>query len=162
MGITTLLEEKAGAPRDPGPIGAYRALALSSLGDVLGLRSLLALAHLVGDLLSLLEVPEPAALYGGEVHEEVLAPVVGGYEPVALVLAEPLDRSLGHAFSPTFLSRGPTAGPSLRLAGSVYREAGAGLLARIHPAGLILYAVDAPEPFLSASRIPSKRHRERF
>src|SRR3712207_1979961 len=101
MGITTLLEEKAGAPRDPGPIGAYRALALSSLGDVLGLRSLLALAHLVGDLLSLLEVPEPAALYGGEVHEEVLAPVVGGYEPVALVLAEPLDRSLRHALPPS-------------------------------------------------------------
>src|SRR3712207_434997 len=126
MGITTLLEEKAGAPRDPGPIGAYRALALSSLGDVLGLRTLLALAYLVGDLLSLLKVPEPAALYSGEVHEEVLAPVVGGYEPVALILAEPLNSSLGHAFAPTFLSRGPTAGPGLRPAQSVYRETEAG------------------------------------
>jgi hypothetical protein len=78
------------------------------LGDVLGLRTLLALTHLVGDLLSLLEAPEPATLYGGEVHEEVLTPVIGSNEPVALVLVEPLNCSLGHKLAPTFLSQEPS------------------------------------------------------
>jgi hypothetical protein len=47
----------------------------------LGLRTLLALAHLVGDLLALLEGFEPAAHYSGEVHEEVLAPSSGVMNP---------------------------------------------------------------------------------
>ena len=47
----------------------------------MGLRTLLALAHLVADLLSLLEGLEPAVLYSGEVHEEVLAPSSGVMNP---------------------------------------------------------------------------------
>ena len=61
----------------------------------MGLRTLLALAHLVGDLLSLLEASEPATLYGAEVHEEVITPVIGGYEYVTLDLVDPLNCSLG-------------------------------------------------------------------
>ncbi len=69
----------------------------------MGLRTLLALAHLVADLLSLLEGLEPAALYSGEVHEYVLASIVWRDEAVAFVLRKPLYRSLGHAFVHTFL-----------------------------------------------------------
>jgi hypothetical protein len=86
--------------RTPGP--ATMRHFLGGLGDVLRLGALLALTHLVGDLLSLLEVSEPAALYSGEVHQEVLAPLVGGYEAVALLLVEPLHRALGHFWDPPF------------------------------------------------------------
>src|SRR3712207_5774818 len=64
------------------------------LGDVLRLGTLLTLANLVGHLLAFLEVPKPFARNGGEVYEYVLAPVVWGDEAVALILTEPLHRSL--------------------------------------------------------------------
>src|SRR5215217_8775898 len=70
--------------------------------NVLGLRPLPALAYLVGDLLALLEGPEPAALYGGVVDEDVLTTVVRGDEAVALLGAEPLYCSLGHQSVPAF------------------------------------------------------------
>jgi hypothetical protein len=45
------------------------------LGYVLRLQASPTLTHLVGHPLALLEVPEPGAFYGGEVHEDLLAPV---------------------------------------------------------------------------------------
>jgi hypothetical protein len=65
-------------------------------GDVLGLHALVALGRLVGDLGALFEGPEPAAAYPAVVHEEVFATFVRGDEAVALLVVEPLDRSLGH------------------------------------------------------------------
>jgi hypothetical protein len=41
------------------------------------------------------------------VDEDVLTPVVGGDEAVALLLAEPPNRSSGHMPEPAFLSQGP-------------------------------------------------------
>src|SRR5829696_9686354 len=38
------------------------------------------------------------------VHEKVLAAVIGSYKTVALLVVEPLDRTLRHAPSPAFLS----------------------------------------------------------
>jgi hypothetical protein len=53
-------------------------------------------------------------------HENVLAPVVGGDEAVALFLAEPLDSSLGNIHEPTFPVLGPiaTRKPPLNLGGA--------------------------------------------
>jgi hypothetical protein len=55
------------------------------------------------------------------VHEEVIASVVGGDKAVALLVAEPLDRSLGHVQEPAFLSLGypppSTAGQYTRVVG---------------------------------------------
>jgi hypothetical protein len=65
--------------------------------------------HLVGDLLVLLKGPEPGTLYVGVVDENVPAPVVRGDEAVALLPAEPLDRSLDHMLEPAFLFWGSTA-----------------------------------------------------
>ncbi len=78
-------------------------------GDVLGLHALSALGRLVGDLLAFFEGLEPAARYPAEVHEKVLASVVGHDEAVALVAVEPLDRSLGHVPEPAFHCFGVTA-----------------------------------------------------
>ena len=64
-------------------------------GDVLCLHALLAPGRLVGDLLAFFEGLEPAACYPAVVHEEVFASVVGLYEAVALLVVEPLNRSLG-------------------------------------------------------------------
>src|SRR5215212_1370337 len=43
------------------------------------------------------------------VHEEIITPVVGRDEAVALFVIEPLYRSLGHILEPTFLYWGSTA-----------------------------------------------------
>jgi hypothetical protein len=43
------------------------------------------------------------------VHEEILTPVVGRDEAVALLVGKPLYRSLGHMLEPTFLSWGSIA-----------------------------------------------------
>jgi hypothetical protein len=45
--------------------------------------------------LAFFEGLEPAACYPAVVHEEVFASVVGLYEAVALLVVEPLNRSLG-------------------------------------------------------------------
>src|SRR3712207_1339865 len=76
-------------------------------GDVLRLHALPALGRLVGDLLALLEGLEAGALYAVVVHEEVRASVVRGDKAVALLVAEPLHRSLGHFWDPPFVSWGP-------------------------------------------------------
>src|SRR5687768_11602949 len=54
----------------------------------------------VAHSLAFLEAPESAARYVGVVNEDILIPVVGGDEAVALLLAEPLYRSLDHSSQP--------------------------------------------------------------
>jgi hypothetical protein len=83
----------------------YQQLHLDG-GDVLRLHALSALDRLVGDLLALLKGLEPAGAYAAVVDEEVDASVVGLDEAVALLVAEPLDRSLGCVPESAFLSLG--------------------------------------------------------
>ena len=54
----------------------------------------------VAHSLAFLEAPESAAHYVSVVDEDILTPVVRGDEAVALLLAEPRHRSLGHASHP--------------------------------------------------------------
>src|SRR5215208_3529863 len=99
--------KKAGIPsRTPALVDVSKGLL--DLRDVLRLEALPALAHLVAHLLAFLKAPEPGALDAGVVDEEVLAPFVGDYEAVALLLVEPLHRALlGHAFTMPLSSLGP-------------------------------------------------------
>src|ERR671912_2441578 len=71
-------------------------------GDVIRLHALLALGSLVGDLGALLKALEAVTRYARVVHEEVLATLIRGDEAVALLVTEPLYRSLGHIWSPPF------------------------------------------------------------
>jgi hypothetical protein len=71
-------------------------------GDILRLHALLPLGRLVGDLGALLEALEALARDARVMHEEVLAALVRGDEAVALIVAEPLNRSLSHTWSPPF------------------------------------------------------------
>src|SRR5215218_8246717 len=77
--------------------------------DVIRLHALLALGSLVGDLGALIEALEAVASYTRMVHEEILTTLVGGDEAVALIIVEPLYRSLGHIWSPPFSVGGSTA-----------------------------------------------------
>src|SRR5215204_224234 len=80
----------------PGPhAAAWIARALDG-ADVLRLHALLALRRLVGDLLAFFKRLESAATYPAVMHEEVIATLIRGDEAVALLVIEPLDRSLGH------------------------------------------------------------------
>src|SRR5215213_10328319 len=74
---------------------AWGARALDG-GDVLRLHALPALRRLVGDLLAFFKRLESAATYPAVMHEEVLATLVRGDKAVALLVVEPLNRSLGH------------------------------------------------------------------
>src|SRR5918995_461351 len=71
-------------------------------GDVVRLHTLLALGSLIRDLGTLIEALEAVTRYARVVHEEILTTLVGGDEAVALLVAEPLYRSLGHIWSPPF------------------------------------------------------------
>src|SRR5215207_703828 len=71
-------------------------------GNVIRLHTLLALGSLVGDLGTLLKTPEAVACYTTVVNKEIITALVGGDEAVALIVAEPLYRSLGHIWSPPF------------------------------------------------------------
>src|SRR5215207_10916267 len=75
-------------------------------GDVIRLHALLALGSLIGDLGALIEALEAVAGYTRVVHEEIITALVGGDEAVALLVVEPLYRSLGHIWSPPFVSLG--------------------------------------------------------
>src|ERR687890_95638 len=80
----------------PGPhAAAWGARALDG-GDVLRLHALPALRRLVGDLLAFFKRLESAATYPAVVHEEVFATLIRGDKAVALLVVEPLHRSLGH------------------------------------------------------------------
>src|SRR5215207_2746837 len=91
-------------PRASGHLCGYRSIAPGWLDgrDVLRLHALLALGRLVRDLGALIEALEAVAGYARVVHEEILATLVGGDEAVALLVVEPLYRSLGHVWSPPF------------------------------------------------------------
>src|SRR5215208_5021959 len=69
-------------------------------GDVIRLHALLALGRLVSYLGTLLEGLESRTRNTAVVNEEILTALVWGNEPVTLIVAEPLYRSLGHIWSP--------------------------------------------------------------
>ena len=104
---------KAGTPLNPGLLTAYAAIVRQpgwlDPCDVLRLHSLTPLGRLVGYLGALVEGLEAVASYARVMHEEVLATLVRGDEAVALIIVEPLYRSLGHKLEPTFLYWGSTA-----------------------------------------------------
>src|SRR5918995_3959199 len=76
------------------------------------LGALLAFAELVFDLRALGERTEPVALDGGEVHERVLAPLIGGDEAEALLVAEPLhDPGCHLSIHPLHACAAPWSGP---------------------------------------------------
>src|SRR5215213_7063982 len=103
------------------PFSAFRFWPKGALRDVCRLRTLPALAHLVGYLLALLEGLESAACYPRVVHEDVFAAIIWRDETEALLVGKPLDRSLGHVLkNPAFLSLGFSArdGALLMLPGS--------------------------------------------
>src|SRR5918998_5819858 len=80
-----------------------RTMKALSGSYVLCLQAFPALGHLVGHLVAFLEGLEPVPGYARVVHEDVLAPIIRAYKAVALLVAEPLDRSFwGHAFAPAF------------------------------------------------------------
>src|SRR5215207_4312821 len=76
-------------------------------GDVIRLQTFPALGSLVGDLGTLIEALEAVTHYTAVVDEDVLATLIGGDEAVAFIVVEPLDRSLGHTWSPPFFTGAP-------------------------------------------------------
>src|SRR6516162_5276522 len=68
--------------------------------DVHGLRSLVPLLGVVGDLGALLQRAVSLAVDAGVVHEQILVAVVGRDEPESLVVAEPLDGASWHVATP--------------------------------------------------------------
>src|ERR671913_389585 len=90
-------------PRPSGHLCGYRLIpGWLDGGDVIRLHALLALSGLVRDLGALLKALEAVTRYTAVVHEEILATLVRRDEAVALLIAEPLYRSLGHVWSPPF------------------------------------------------------------
>src|SRR3954469_10731389 len=69
-----------------------------------GLGALRALTELERHLRALLEGAEAVSLDAREVHERVLAPVVGGDEPEALLVGKPLDDTSWHYSSSRLVS----------------------------------------------------------
>src|SRR6516162_3382824 len=68
--------------------------------DVHGLRSLVPLLGIVGDLGALLQRSVALAVDAGVVYEQVLVAVIGGDEPEPLVVAEPLYGASWHVGTP--------------------------------------------------------------
>src|SRR5215211_3047582 len=87
----------------------YRYPGQLELGDVVRLHALTSLRRFVRHLGAFLEALEALSRDAVVVHEEILAALVGGDEPVTLIVAEPLNRSLGHIWSPPFCLGGSTA-----------------------------------------------------
>src|SRR2546422_3311630 len=86
--------------------------------DIRGLRAFLALRHLVGHLLPLVEVPETLTRDRAEVHEHICAAVVGRDEAEALLGAEPLDGACCHVRSLLPSPSGPCFVPVRHPAGA--------------------------------------------
>src|SRR5215212_4547626 len=85
--------------------GSSRLWSVGALRDICRLQTLPALGHLVGYLLALLEGLKSAACYPRVVHEHIFAAIFWRDEAKALLVVEPLDRSLGHVLKdPAFLS----------------------------------------------------------
>jgi hypothetical protein len=94
------------APRQPkkprlrGVFFACRAACQLPLGDVRGLLALRAGDHLEHDLLALLQGLEAVHLDGGEVREQIFAPVIRGDEAVTLGVVEPFHSACSHFYFP--------------------------------------------------------------
>ena len=88
-------ENKKPGPPSGDPASGFNAGFALDLADVGGLEPLGALGHLELDLIALGEALEALRLDGVEVHEHVVASLLGD-EAVALRVVEPLDRSLCH------------------------------------------------------------------
>src|SRR4051794_5697400 len=93
-------------PKDPALMLLACAVSYLDGGNVLRLHALIAAGRLVGNLGTLFEGPEPTTGYPAVMHEEVIATLVGSDEAVALLVVEPLDRSLGYVLKPAFLFLG--------------------------------------------------------
>ena len=72
---------------------ATTASAAIERHDILSLGSLLALSDFEFHFLAFFQFAEPASLNSGEVHETILAPVIGCDESVPLFCVEPLHYS---------------------------------------------------------------------
>src|ERR687895_202366 len=97
MKTSSLLPSTPTPPGSPGRPGSRSGRRLlSGWRYVYRLQSLLSLGCLEGHEGAFFEGLEPATLYPRVVDEKVLTPVVWGDEAVALLVAEPLYRSLGH------------------------------------------------------------------
>src|SRR5690606_23572651 len=80
-----------------GQVFPTRRPVMSERANLLCLRTLLPLPHLVLDVLPLIEGPVTVGLDRAVVNKKVLAAGVRGDEPVPLLGVEPLDGALGHA-----------------------------------------------------------------
>src|SRR5215217_5133699 len=80
----------------PSNLHLYQTGSKGALRDIRRLQTLPALGHLVGYLLALLEGLKCAACYPRVVHEHIFATIFWRDEAKALLVVEPLDRSLGH------------------------------------------------------------------
>src|SRR3954449_11302191 len=90
--------------RGPSATRLRGAADASDLGDVDGLRPLVAGLLVVGDLRVLLEGLEARPVDAGVMDEEVTVALVGRDESVSLLVVEPLDGPGRHAFlHPSFL-----------------------------------------------------------
>src|SRR5919112_2654162 len=106
----------------PGPLPTYAAIDRQSgwldPRDVIRLHALLTLGRLVGYLGALVEGLVAVTRYTAVVHEEVLATLVRSDKAVALIIVEPLYRSLGHIsgarLSLSGLHRNKKAAPLIR------------------------------------------------
>src|SRR5829696_9589006 len=89
---------------------AFRLWSEGALRDICRLQTFPALGHLVGHLLALFEGLKSTACYPRVVHEYIFATVFWRDEAIALLVVEPLDRSLGHVLkNPAFLFLGFSA-----------------------------------------------------
>src|SRR5919197_3094577 len=130
--------------------------------DVRGLRALGGLAELVLDLRAFRKRAETVTCDAREVDERVLAPVVGGDEPEALLVAEPLHHTGGHCKHSSLEPRGvipPSARLARRLGGAVgNRGVRRGLrrglvLLGVEPVAVpIAVAVAVPVPLAGSAR----------
>src|ERR1700704_5523499 len=83
--------------------------------DVDGLRTLVALLRVVGDLRALLQRAISLAVDSGVMNEQVLVAVVGGDETEPLVVAEPLYGASRHVGTPPQYVRAARGGCFLKL-----------------------------------------------
>ena len=86
--------------QDPDPLANYAVTGRETdrldSRDVVRLHALLALGSLARDLGTLIEALVAVTRYAAVVDEDVLATLIRGDEAVALLVTEPLYRSLGH------------------------------------------------------------------
>jgi hypothetical protein len=94
--VSVPIQRKRGQFAQPYQRGLVAAGG-SELDDVGGLGTFLALGHIEGDALILLEGAEPSILDGGVVNEEIGTAFVGCNEAETLFRVEPLYGALSHS-----------------------------------------------------------------